>query len=397
MSTGAIVTRERAVDAPRGRCRVKAVILVLLLLAVAVAAVVLMVQRPGPGAGVAPAAPERAALPVEMVVVQMDTVHERVRGVGTLRASATVQIRPEVSGRIRAIGFQEGLRVEEGQLLFEIDDEKMRRQLNARQAALRAAEAHGELAMRTLEHVQRARQAGAGTDFEVERVQSELDAAIAEQQRLKAELALVEEQMRDARVTAPISGMISERRVDAGGYVAVGDVLATIYQSDPLEIAFSVPELHMARIELGQQVRITLDAFGGEEFAAVLDFVSPVVDEASRTFFVKASVPNPQGRLMPGAFATAVVTTESRLAAMVPEEALVGTRRGYMVFVVEDGIARSREVQTGIRQNAMAEIVDGIEPGERIVRSGHMRLSGGERVADVQANSAAVGALGGDR
>ncbi len=133
----------------------------------------------------------------------------------------------------------------------------------------------------------------------------------------------------------------------------------------------------------------TSPAFPDERFEGRLSFVSPVVDEASREFRVKARLPNPDGQLKPGAFATAHVTLATRTdRPVVPEECLVSLRQTYAVFAVADGVAHRRDVTIGLRQAGLVEIRAGLEPGAQVVRTGHMRLTDGDAVRVVDGDEA---------
>lgn len=336
-------------------------------------------------------APQREAVPVQVVAVKSMTLHETVRGIGTLRAPAEVMVSPEVGGRVRSIEFEEGSFVEAGKVLVELEDEKLRKRLAARQAAVEAAEVRLENARSTFQRQERLMQQGVVTEDEFEAAEAELNSAAADLERFQAEAALVEEELEDTIVRAPFSGMISERLVDRGAYVAAGASLAQLYEMDPLELAFSVPERFLGRVQRGQDVAVSMAAYPDRSFSGHITFVSPAIDEATRTLAVKASVPNPEAQLSPGAFATAVVTIgERENRPVVPDEALVGTRAGYTVFVVENGIAHSRPVETGLRRDGLVEIREGLEVGERVVRSGHMRLEEGDEVREVGSRKSTV-------
>lgn len=332
-----------------------------------------------------PEAPARRPVVVETVEVAGATITDTVRGIGSLRALKMVVVRPELAGVIRAVHFIEGAPVTKGQMLFELDEDTLLKQLESRRAALRAAETALQDTRRTLQRQQQLWDRQLIARAELDRAQTEFELAQAELKRLRAELAVVETQRRETRIRAPFAGVISERRVDPGSYVTAGQELATVYQMDPLEIEFFVSERHLGRIGRGQEVTVTVAAYPDRSFRGTLDFVAPAVRESTRDFLVKATIPNPNRLLRPGAFATAVVTVDVRAAQpAVPEEALVATRLGYLVFVVEEGIARSREVRVGLRQEGMVEIVEGLRIGERVVRSGHLRLSGGEPVREAE-------------
>ncbi len=328
---------------------------------------------------------EARTYPVEVAEVQGVTLAEMVRSVGTLRAAESVVVRPEIAGRVRAIHFREGSQVEEGDLLFELDDERLLRQLAVREAGLRAVGVRLANAERELARARQLHGDGVIPEDQLDRAQTEYDAAVAEQERLEAEISLTERELEDTRILAPFDGWISERRVDRGAYLRVGDELATVYRTDPMEVGFSVPERHLGRVRREQSVELMVAAYPEQSFEGIVHFISPSVDEATRTFRVRARVPNPEGDLKPGSFGTVVLTVGVREdRPMVSAESLVATRTGYIVYVVEDGRAHRREVRTGMRRDGMAEILEGAEIGEMVVRTGHIRLSGGEQVSIVE-------------
>jgi membrane fusion protein (multidrug efflux system) len=132
---------------------------------------------------------------------------------------------------------------------------------------------------------------------------------------------------------------------------------------------------------VGQTVELTVPAHPDRVFDGEVATVSPSIMEATRSFTVKARLGNQELELKPGGFGRAVLVLEKRTGKpLVPEESLVPLRGGYIVFVVEDGVAHRREVEVGLRELGRAEIVEGLEPGEKIVRLGHMRLSDGTPV-----------------
>jgi len=325
------------------------------------------------------------SVPVDVAVVRLDTLRETVRGIGTLRAAETVEVKPEVNGIIRKIGFVEGGRVKKALVLFAIDDEKLKHQLEARKAALEAGRARLADAQRQFNRLQKLMQRAVATQDEFDQAQADFRAASAEVERMEAEVELSKEQLDDTHIRSPFDGVISERSVDVGDYVKVGDHLATLYRISQMEIAFSLPERFMGRVQNGQAVAATVSAFPDQRFQGKVYFVSPQVDESTRDFLVKAKVENPEGLLKPGAFGTAVVTLGVReKRPVIPEESLVATRKGYIVFVVEDHTAKRREVRIGLREAGKVEIREGLNPGERVVRAGQMNVSDGTPVRIVR-------------
>lgn len=318
-------------------------------------------------------------MPVTLAVVESRTLQETVRGIGTLRAKQTVEIRPEISGTINSRTFREGQRVTAEDVLFELDTRKLRQQLAAAEAALDSAQARKDDAERRLRQSERLFRDQVATEDDLEEARNNVRAARSEVRRLESERRLMQERLEDARIKAPLTGIISEALVDPGDFVQAGELLCTLYQTDVLEVDFSLPERYGGKVQAGQKVSLTVASHPDRTFTGKVIYVSPSISEQSRDFLVKAEVNNTSAELKPGAFATAVLTTGKREdRPVIPEEALVATREGYFVFVAgPDDTAQRRKVELGLRTDGIVEIADGLAPGDRVVRSGHMRLSHG--------------------
>jgi membrane fusion protein (multidrug efflux system) len=335
------------------------------------------------------------AVPVETVRVRTATLRDTVGAAGSLNALEEVELQSESTGPVVQVHFEEGTRVERGRTLVTIDPDKLRSELGARRAALESAEARQELARRTFERVRTLYERGSASREELDEAESARDQNRADVRRLASEIELMEERLEDTVVAAPFTGMISERMVDAGDFVDVGEPLATLYRIDTLEVAFGLPERFYDRVAPGQEVTATVSAYPDREFSGEVRFISPAVDVATRTFRVKARIDNSEGLLKPGTFADVRVTLERREdRPVVPEEALVSTRSGYIAFVVEDGTAHRREVTVGLREPGLAEIREGLEAGETVVRAGQMNLADGVPIEVVDRAPRAAGGPG---
>jgi membrane fusion protein (multidrug efflux system) len=321
------------------------------------------------------------AQPVEVFRVAPSSFRETVRGIGTLEAKETVEIRPELTGIIDQVHFREGQKVKDGKLLYTIDDSKLKRQLAQNRSGLEAGKATLENAQRDFARMRELREREVISQDKFDQVETDLETARAELKRLEAAVALTLERLKDTRISAPVDGVVSESSVDPGDLVEDGDHLVTLYDTSAMEMAFKIPERYIGRIQQGQMAEITLDAYPDRPFKGKVTFVSPSVDERTRNFLVKVRVDRHHGLLRPGSFATAeVILAVHENQPYVPEEALVATREGYVVYVIEDGKARKRSVRVGLRRPGIVEIVQGLETGEEVVRSGHLRLSAGDKV-----------------
>ncbi|MFP4391879.1 MAG: efflux RND transporter periplasmic adaptor subunit [Desulfohalobiaceae bacterium] len=326
---------------------------------------------------------EQPAQSVRTAPVVTRSLEVAVQGVGTLRPKKTVRLRPEVAGKIQEVHFQEGGFVPEGELLFEIERKKLSRRLLAQEAALEEARARLKNARITHQRLSLLRQQDMVSEERYDQAQAELEAAAATVDRLESEVELARLELQDTAIHSPLSGFISESEVDPGTFVSVGEPLATLYATDPLEIAFFVPEKYSGRVESGQEVRVRVAAYSEQVFQGEVNFVSPTVQASTRKLKVRALIDNPEHRLKPGTFATATLVLQTREdLPVIPEIALVSTREGYMVYVLDQDKKRvhGREVKTGMRKPGLVEIQEGLKPGEIVIAAGHMQLEDGSRV-----------------
>jgi len=197
-------------------------------------------------------------------------------------------------------------------------------------------------------------------------------------QAARARVALANKSMADTSVRAPFAGLVAERVVSVGDYVTKGARVATVVSIDPLRVELTVPEQAIAQVKVGQPVRLTVDAYPGEEFSATVRFVSPSVRVDQRALTVEAIAPNKDGRLKPGLFATALIQQGSPAPALtVPGtsiETVSGTSR---VYVVKDGKAEERIVTLGEKVADRIEIATGLKAGEIVVAEPRGRITDG--------------------
>ncbi|HHP7233753.1 MAG TPA: efflux RND transporter periplasmic adaptor subunit [Desulfobacterales bacterium] len=322
-----------------------------------------------------------APTPVRVVQVEQQDLQETLTAVGSLAAAEKVTIRPEISGIVRTISFREGQRVKRDQLLFSLDDEAIRQRLQAGRAALKAAEAEAQNARKMLVRRRELLVEGTIAAETFDAVQTRYETAAARVERLKAEIGEIRVALDNTEIRSPIDGITGARRIDPGDFVEIGDPLVTIVRTDVLEIEFTVAERYANRVGEGQPVRIRTAANPERFFQGSVFFLSPQIREDTRDLLLKAEVANPNGLLRPGGFANVELILQVRKQARVlPEEALVPTRSGYIVFVVQEGKARRREVTIGLRRPGIVEIRSGLQSGETVIRSGHISVSDGDRI-----------------
>ena len=327
-----------------------------------------------------------------MALVETRRLQDTVQGVGTFEALESVGVAAEAGGRLVGVHFTEGDVVQAGDLLFTLDDAELRQQVAARRAALSEARSELENARRDLARRRELLPEGLVSQENVDRAATAVETARSRVERLQAELDRFQEMRDDTSIAAPVPGRVGARRVDVGDYVDAGQVLVELVNTQRLKISFTVPERAAVQAAAGQQVEVHADAFAERSFSGEVYFISPNIDPGTRTLQIKAWVENSDDLLRPGGFAAVDLVTGVRENALViPEEALVPTRTGYMVFVVEDGRARKREVEIGLRKPGLVEVTSGLSAGETVVQSGHMALTEGDPVRDVASEEKKAG------
>ena len=306
---------------------------------------------------------------VEVGKVESMTLEDDAQAVGSLRSRQGVILRPEVSGRIARLGFDDGQGVKSGQLLVQLDD-------TLQQAQVKQAQAQASIA-RT--NVQRNRELVAQNFVS----HSALDQSVAALEVAEAQVALAEAQLARMRIVAPFDGTVGIRSVNLGDYVKDGADLVSVEDRSRMWVDFRLPERYIARVKPGQVVEVTLDAMAGQRFAGRIEALDSLVDANGRSLLVRARLDNPGGVLKSGLFArTRIVFARRDRALVVPEEALVPQGgKQYLVKVVDGPqgpMAQRIEAQIGLRLPGKVEVLDGLAAGDRVVTAGHGRLMRGD-------------------
>src|SRR5262249_12342716 len=220
----------------------------------------------------------------------------------------------------------------------------------------------------------------------------------AQLQDRRAAFELAQKKLRDAVVRAPVAGSISERLVQPGEYIRENTPVATIVQMNPLKLKTAIQEKHAGLIRPGQPVHFRVEAFPDRDFEGKVAYVSPAVDQVTRTFAVEAIVENRDRVLKPGFFAKGVVQTHvDRDVIAAPEEAISTLAGVSTVYVIEDGKVRQQQVALGARQNKLVEIADGLDGDETLAAStlNQLATGAGGRRARAGAEPAASDGRGG--
>ena len=360
----------------------------------------------GPGAPAArpgasgPATGGSGPAAVELGKVEALRIEDDAQAVGSLRAVQTVTMRPEVSGRIVKLGFVDGQRVRQGQLLAQLDDTLQRAQLQQAQAQASIARTN----------LQRSRELQTQNFVS----QSAVDQNAAALEVADAQVALAQAQLARMVVRAPFDGVAGIRSVSLGDYVKDGADIVNLEDRSRMWVDFRLPERSLGAVKPGLPVQITLDAMPGRSFAGLVEALDTQVDSNGRSLLVRARVEKPGPELKSGMFARArVVFAVRERALMVPEEALVPQGgKQFLVLAVpapasasapagNDGsgrpalVSKRIEVKLGVRQNGKVEILGGLSAGDLVVTAGQARVMRGDalplRVIDLERPAGGAG------
>lgn len=318
-------------------------------------------------------------LRVSAVALKAVPLAETISATGSLRADEGIELQPETNGKIVSINFSEGARVKRGDLLLKLNDAELRAMLQRATYRLEIAQLKERRFAKLLE------------THNI--VQQDYDAALNDFNVQQAEVALVEAQLAKMEIRAPFDGMIGLRFVSEGAFITPTTRIATLQRVDRLKVDFSVPEKYASRIQLGSPVVFTVDG-GDRKYVGEIYALDPRIDSGTRTVLIRAVCPNPEARLLPGAFAGVEFTLgQVADALLVPAGAVVPGLTEKNVFIVRDGKAVRRSVQTGMRTETNVQITQGLSAGDVVITSGIQQLRAGQAVSVSMTEGAAAPAI----
>lgn len=313
-------------------------------------------------------------------VVKTMLVNEReVNQVGNYTATVEPELINNITSssmnRIKQIFVDEGMRVSKGQKLVVMDDvntTSYRLQLDNAKANLRNVEVDYKRAQELLK-------IGGGTKQQVDQMEVQLINA-------RNAVASAERALRNVSentvLTSPISGVVTARNYDPGDMTGSLPIL-TVARTQPVKIVINISESELAKVRRGMPAIVTFDTYGDEIFNGTVTLISPTVDNASRTFGAEVTLPNGDGRILPGMFGRVELSLGTARRVVVPDKAVVkqqGSGNHYVYVYNPDGSVSYNKVELGQRLGDSYELISGVEPGSTVVVSGQSRLANGVKV-----------------
>lgn len=344
----------------------------------------------------ATAAPRGAGgpVPVQMGEAVRKDMPIELRAIGNVESIVTVEVKAQVGGELLAVNFQEGQDVKKGDLLFSIQPLLYETQLIQAEANLARDRAMAANARRDAERNSALGTKGAISPEQLDAMRSTADAAEATVKADEALVKIARVRLGYTSVKSPIDGRTGALGVQAGNLIKdnADDAMVTIKQMSPIYVVFAVPEQHLADIRRGlaeRKLAVTaLDPKEGKPLGeGALTFVANSVDMTTGTITLKATFPNEDRGLWPGAFVDVVLHLDTEPGAtVVPASAVTIGQRGQQVFVVkEDGSTDLRIVDVGRAVAQEVVIKNGVQPGEKVVTNGQLRIAPGVKVIEQSA------------
>ncbi len=310
---------------------------------------------------------QRPPAAVKVQTLQAQTVEERLSAIGTLQARESVFITATISEKVRALHFEEGQSVTQGQLLATLEQAEEQAQLSAAKADL--AEQQREI--RRLNDLLATQSAA----------RNEYDQRLSARDRAAAKVAEVQAKIDERSLRAPFAGITGLREVSPGALIAAGSSITSLDDLSAMRLDLNLPSLSLRSLRVGMSIDAYSDALD-KRFSGTVTAINPRIDPVSRSVRLRAHIDNPDGELKPGMLMRVSLLKDQRQSILVPASALQSSEQRHYVWLLNaDQQAERREVKLGIRQADSVEVLSGLSPGDTLISEGFLMLRPGSPVA----------------
>ena len=297
---------------------------------------------------------------VNILIVKDTAVNNIIDVTGSIDANEKVSLVSQTAGNITGIYFNEGGRVQKGQLLVKVYNQDL-------EASLQQVKYQETLAKQNEYRNKILLQKEAIS-------QQEYDTSLTSLNSLKAQADVIKAQISRTEIRAPFSGTVGLRNVSPGSYLSPQSPIAQLVNIDPAKVTFSVPERYLSIIGPGSKIRFNTES-SRENFTATVYAIEPSIDVNSRTITVRAKAPNPKGLLTAGSFAKINLTLDQiPKTILLPTEAVIPDLKSSIVYIYQNGVAATKAVKTDMRTDTKIQVIDGLKPGDSVVVSGLIQM-----------------------
>ncbi|MBM3411981.1 MAG: efflux RND transporter periplasmic adaptor subunit [Bacteroidetes bacterium] len=300
------------------------------------------------------------SISVQGFIVRAESFAETIEVPGSIIANESVEIHPEMSGRIVFLQLPEGKVVEQGALLAKIYDGDIRAQLIKTETQLLLAQKTEERQAQLLK---------------VQGIsQQDYDLGLLQVNSLKADIEIIKTQLAKTEIKAPFSGRIGLKNISIGAYVTPSTIITQLNQTTVFKVDFSVPEKYVSRIHIGQTITL-LTAGNSKHLIGKIIAIAPSILENSRSLLVRAQLNKSTAPVLPGSFAKISINFDPDPGAkMIPAQAILPQARGKKVVLYKNGTAVFQDVITGVRNADKIQVIDGVNIGDTVLVTGLMSI-----------------------
>lgn len=307
------------------------------------------------------------AIPVEAVAIVRGRIANYFSGPVALETESDALVVAKASGIVKSIAVEEGQAVRTGQVLAVLENEQETHQLAQAEALLKQYQADYDRNKELFTKNLISAEINDKSQFMVE--------------AQKATWRLAKLQKDNTTIRAPFSGIVAERQIKVGNMITVNTGAFRIVNFETLKAIMYVPEIELAKLEVGQPATLRLDALPGMSYDSEVTLISPIVDPRTGTVKVTVDIVNADGRLKPGMFGRVEILHEiHEQALLLPKEAVLAEDSVPRVYVVSDSLALRRDVTLGMINTLSYEILAGLEEGDLVVTTGQIGLKDSSRV-----------------
>lgn len=309
-------------------------------------------------------------VPVQVEEVKKLEYFDRLEVLGKLSANESVDITATVTDTLTAIHFTDGQQVEAGDILVEMTNNEEHAQLE--EEISRHAEA-----LKQFERAEQLVTRGSASQALLDQRKRELATA-------EARLRAIESRLQDRLIKAPFGGVVGLRNISLGALVEPGDVITTLDDMSVMKLDVNVPSIYLGALTKDTPVAATSPAYPGKQFDGTIRSINSRIDQESRTVTVRSFLDNPEGLLKPGLLMSVELRFNVREAVVIPEEALIPKGEENFVLMVDGSnvppVASRRRVAIGTRRLGEAEILTGLQPGEKVITHGALKVRPGDTI-----------------
>lgn len=315
---------------------------------------------------------------VSTMKVEASLWQPTLRAVGNMRARLGVNVTTELAGMVQTIYFTPGTPVKKGTVLVQLNADTELGQLHSLQAQV-------ELAKITYNRDK--------AQYAVRAVSKQtVDADEWNLKNLQAQVAQQTATVEKKTIRAPFTGQLGINNINPGQYLNVGDTVTTLQALDPIYVDFYLPQQELAKLELGQNVRVVADTYPDKIFQGKITTIEPIVDSATRNVEVEATLPNPDFKLKPGMFTQVEVETGAKKNYLtLPQSAISFNPYGDIVYLVKENgqkdqnnkpilVVKQVFVTVGDTRGDQIAVLKGLHAGDIVVTSGQLKLKNGSQV-----------------